>query len=144
MAESKARSYGYQCPVRGCCQRNNRRFNSPMALASHIVAKHGDEELIKRLRCKKVGKTPGGSVKLRSSTVTRRAGETPAPTTLTAPHTIQVTRNGAKSFERVIEFDGDSLDEIIISIVAGESRIGDVDIKQARSITRISNTLHKE
>lgn len=60
MAESKVRKIGYQCPVKGCVQRNNRRFGSPMAVAAHIVSKHGDDELSKRLRLK-TGIAPGRS-----------------------------------------------------------------------------------
>lgn len=43
------REHGYQCPVRGCEKRNNRRF-SALGLAQHIIAIHGEEEFSKRLR----------------------------------------------------------------------------------------------
>lgn len=51
MAESKQRTFGFQCPVRGCSQRNNRRFISVMSLAKHMEEKHPGE-LQKRLRAK--------------------------------------------------------------------------------------------
>lgn len=43
--------FGYQCPVRGCDKKKNRRF-SAQGLCSHIVQVHGETELINRLRAK--------------------------------------------------------------------------------------------
>jgi len=43
---------GLQCPVRGCKNKHNRRFNSTFGLCMHISAIHGEEELVKRLRTK--------------------------------------------------------------------------------------------
>jgi len=48
---AQQRSHGYQCPVRGCDKKHNRRF-SARSLATHISDYHGEEELIKRLRAK--------------------------------------------------------------------------------------------
>jgi len=53
MAQTKKNDYGLACPVRGCKQKNNRRFTSAASLALHISEKHGDDELQKRLRATK-------------------------------------------------------------------------------------------
>ena len=42
---------GYQCPVRGCDKKKNRRF-SALGLSMHIIESHGEAELINRLRAK--------------------------------------------------------------------------------------------
>lgn len=49
-ANAKDREIGYQCPVRGCDKRRNRRF-SLLGLVMHMVKKH-DGEVEKRLRAK--------------------------------------------------------------------------------------------
>lgn len=59
MAQTKQNLYGFACPVRGCKQKNNRRFNTALSLALHISAKHGDDELQKRLRTSKSSRTTG-------------------------------------------------------------------------------------
>lgn len=46
-------SFGYQCPVRGCDKRKNRRF-SLLGICMHIEAKHGIKELEKRLKIRKI------------------------------------------------------------------------------------------
>lgn len=119
MAESKARTHGYQCPVRGCPQRNNRRFSSPMATAAHIIAKHGELELVKRLKLT-TGGMPGGKVKHFAKDNARQVGETPAPVTLKAPHEIVIYRNGTAGFCRTINFDGDVLDGLIVEMAGRE------------------------
>lgn len=44
---------GYQCPVRGCKKKHNRRFGAH-GLAQHIIKIHGEDEFIKRLKAKMV------------------------------------------------------------------------------------------
>lgn len=46
---------GYQCPVRGCKKKHNRRF-TPLGLAQHIINVHGTDEFAKRLRAKYIGR----------------------------------------------------------------------------------------
>jgi len=55
MNKAMERDIGYQCPVRGCKNRNNRRF-SLLGLIMHMREKHGIEEIEKRLRCKFMGR----------------------------------------------------------------------------------------
>jgi len=58
MGESRKIDFGYQCPVRGCKQKNNRRFNSLSGLLQHMELFHpGEAE--KRLRAKKSKRTTG-------------------------------------------------------------------------------------
>ena len=52
-------SRGYQCPVRGCDKRHNRRF-SLMGLVMHMMDQHGDAEVAKRLRAKVVERKING------------------------------------------------------------------------------------
>jgi len=49
--KASERETGYQCPVRGCEKKHNRRF-SLMGLVMHMMNKHGDDEVAKRLRAK--------------------------------------------------------------------------------------------
>ncbi len=51
MNSAQQRDSGYQCPVRGCDKKKNRRFSAG-GLCAHIVALHGEAELINRLRAK--------------------------------------------------------------------------------------------
>lgn len=53
--EAAKKQYGYRCPVRGCIKKDNRRF-SLLGLCMHIRSAHGDDELEKRLRAKKMGR----------------------------------------------------------------------------------------
>lgn len=54
--QAMTQAYGYQCPVRGCDKKHNRRF-SLMGLVMHMMDKHGDDEVAKRLRAKKLYRT---------------------------------------------------------------------------------------
>ncbi|UCE67349.1 MAG: hypothetical protein JSU85_04860 [Candidatus Zixiibacteriota bacterium] len=40
MSDSKTRTWGYECNVRGCPQKNNRRFSSLKGFLMHLEAKH--------------------------------------------------------------------------------------------------------
>lgn len=137
MAESKARTHGYQCPVRGCPQRNNRRFSSPTATAAHIIAKHGEAELVKRLKLT-TGAMPGGKVKRFTKNSARQVGETPAPVTLKAPHEIVIYRNGVPGFRRTIDFDGSGLNDLIVEMAGRERFIAkSVDVQSEEHTTSI-------
>ena len=51
MPESKTNSFGFECPIRGCKQKHNRRFITAMGVVKHIEEKHPGE-LVKRLKLK--------------------------------------------------------------------------------------------
>jgi len=53
VSRAKLNKFGYRCPVRGCNQRKNRAFLTVMGVVKHMLAQHGEEELVKRLRVKK-------------------------------------------------------------------------------------------